>query len=257
MDYLVVWTAAAAAASLSAPSGFGLGMLLMPAFVLFFPLDLAVAMAAMVHFFANILRTVSSVRSVDKNVLVRFGAPAILAAFLGARLLIVLLGLPPLLAYRVDDAIHYVQPVKAALALVIVLFVFFEVAPVFRKIAFGSHLMTLGGILSGFIAGFSGLQTSLRDAFLKGSGLPAADLMATGVVIGCLVDFSRISVYTAYFSDQSFGERGLLAAGAIICALLGAAAAERMDRTVVFPAVRAAVAAMLFGVAGLLVAGLV
>ena len=180
----------------------------MLAFALFFPLDLAVAMAAVVHLFANIFKTLSSVRSADKNVLVRFGVPAILAAFIGARLLIVLLGLPPLLAYHVGDAVHYVQPIKAAIALIIVLFVFFEIAAATRRTASGSHLMTLGGMLSGFIAGFSGLQTSLRDTFLRGSGLPAADIAATGVVIGCLVDFSRISVYTAYFSDQGFGERG-------------------------------------------------
>ena len=46
MEWLVVGLAAFGASALTLFSGFGLGTLLLPAFALFFPADLAVAMTA-------------------------------------------------------------------------------------------------------------------------------------------------------------------------------------------------------------------
>ncbi len=87
MDYLVIGGAAVLASALTLFSGFGLGTLLMPVFALFFPVELAVAMTALVHFLNNLFKLALLGRQADRGVVLRFGAPTIVASFLGAGLL--------------------------------------------------------------------------------------------------------------------------------------------------------------------------
>lgn len=87
MDTLVIALAALLASCLTLFSGFGLGMLLMPVVAIFFPLDVAIAMTAMVHFANNIFKLGLLGLNTDRGVIIRFGTPAIIAAPLGARLI--------------------------------------------------------------------------------------------------------------------------------------------------------------------------
>ena len=84
MTYLVICAVALLASGLTFFSGFGLGTLLLPAFALFFPIEQAIAMTAVVHLLNGLFKFVLVGRHADRAVLVRFGGPAILAAFLGA-----------------------------------------------------------------------------------------------------------------------------------------------------------------------------
>ena len=56
MSYLIICTVALLVSALTLFSGFGLGTLLMPAFALFFPIEVAVAATAIVHLANNIFR---------------------------------------------------------------------------------------------------------------------------------------------------------------------------------------------------------
>ncbi len=56
MELLIVCAAALVASGLTLFSGFGLGTLLMPVFALFVPLELAVAMTAVVHLANNLFK---------------------------------------------------------------------------------------------------------------------------------------------------------------------------------------------------------
>ena len=80
MTYLVVCSVALVASGLTFFSGFGLGTLLLPAFALFFPVEHAVALTAVVHFLNNLFKLALVGRHADRRVVVRFGIPAILAA---------------------------------------------------------------------------------------------------------------------------------------------------------------------------------
>ena len=64
-------------------SGFGLGTLLLPVMVLFFPVDLAIALTAVVHALNNLFKCWLLGRHADGAVVLKFGLPAILAALLG------------------------------------------------------------------------------------------------------------------------------------------------------------------------------
>ncbi|MEO8167675.1 MAG: sulfite exporter TauE/SafE family protein, partial [bacterium] len=64
MEYAVVSIVALLASGLTLFSGFGLGTLLLPAFLLFFPTELAIAMTAIVHFLNNIFKDIKVVNIV-------------------------------------------------------------------------------------------------------------------------------------------------------------------------------------------------
>jgi uncharacterized membrane protein YfcA len=85
--FLIIPLVAFAAAMLTFFSGFGLGTLLAPVFMLFFPIELSIALTALVHFANNLFKLALVGRHAQRAVLLRFGLPAVLAALLGAWLL--------------------------------------------------------------------------------------------------------------------------------------------------------------------------
>lgn len=84
MEVIIIASSAIVVSALTLFSGFGLGTLLMPVFTLFFPIEVAVAATAVVHGANNIFKIAVVGRHADKAMVVRFGIPAIIAAFAGA-----------------------------------------------------------------------------------------------------------------------------------------------------------------------------
>ena len=82
--YLIVALTAFIAAGLTLYSGFGLGTMLLPVFALFFPTEMAVVATAMVHGANNVFKVSLLGRHADREVVLKFGLPAIAAAVLGA-----------------------------------------------------------------------------------------------------------------------------------------------------------------------------
>ena len=105
MDYFVVCLVALLASSLTFFSGFGLGTLLLPAFAFFFPIDIAIALTAIVHLLNNIFKLYLVGRHADKKVVLRFGIPAILAAFVGAWLLLQLAVMQQVVRYTLFERV--------------------------------------------------------------------------------------------------------------------------------------------------------
>lgn len=93
MEIIILSVAAFLIAILTFFSGFGLGTILTPLFMLFFPVDLAIALTGVVHFFNNIFKLILVGKKANKQVLVGFGIPAVIAAFGGAWLLFQILQL--------------------------------------------------------------------------------------------------------------------------------------------------------------------
>lgn len=228
----------------------------MPVFAIFFPVDVAVALTAVVHFFNNLFKLVLLGKNADKATVFKFGIPAILAALLGAWVLLRLSDLEPLLHYQLFGHNFHVTPVKFIVAILMVLFALFELVPKFEKLSFGKKYLPVGGMLSGFFGGLSGHQGALRSAFLIKSGLSKESFIATGVVIACLVDVTRISVYTSHFSLASGGNNALLLA-AILSAFLGAFIGNRLMKKVTLRTIQVLVAIMLLGIAVALGTGII
>ena len=257
MTYLVICAVALLASGLTFFSGFGLGTLLLPAFALFFPVEQAIAMTAVVHLLNGLFKFVLVGRHADRAVLVRFGVPAILAAFLGAWVLTWLAGVAPVQRYAAFGHSFEIEPIKLAVGLVLLLFALIELIPRFRDLSFKPRYMSLGGALSGFFGGLAGMQGALRSAFLARAGLSKEAFIATGVTIALLIDFSRIGVYAK--ATIGIGEQldYRLLVAAVLSAFVGAFIGNRSLKKMTMPAVQKIVAVSLFLVALALIAGLI
>ena len=222
MELIIIVVAAFFTAVLTFFSGFGLGTILTPVFAIFFPIDIAIALTGVVHFTNNLFKMALVGRNTDKQVLIRFGIPAILASFVGAWLLMRLTVLPVLFQYQLLGRDFEVTPVKLIIALILIVFSILEILPAFQKVQFGRDKLVYGGLLSGFFGGLSGIQGAIRSAFLIKSGLPKEAYIATGVVIASLVDFTRLSVYASRFTAANLHENLVLLISATLAAIVGA-----------------------------------
>jgi uncharacterized protein len=222
MDIVIISLAAFLTAILTFFSGFGLGTILTPVFVIFFPIDLAIALTGVVHFFNNIFKLFLVGKDADKSILIRFGIPAILAAFLGAWILLQMTDLKPLFTYQLFDAVFEVTPIKLIISSLLIIFALMDLIPFFERIRIEKKHMPFGGILSGFFGGLSGHQGALRSAFLIKAGLSKEAFIGTSVVIGTLIDFSRLTVYSTRFLESGLTDNLLLVTIATLSAILGA-----------------------------------
>lgn len=253
--YLVISLAAVVASGLTFFSGFGLGTLLLPAFALFMPVDQAIAMTAVVHLVNSLVKVALVGRLADQTTILRFGMPAIAAALAGAWLLGKLSAASPVLEYQAFGRTLVVLPVKLAIGILLAAFATVEVVPWCRGLAFAPGLMPLGGILSGFFGGLSGMQGALRAAFLARAGLSAESFVATSAVIACLVDVSRLGAYTGQVVGVRRELDWPLLFTAVAAAVAGAIVGKRFLAGMKMETVQRIVAGLLVLVAAGLVGG--
>ena len=112
LPWIVVPLVALGASTLTLFSGFGLGTLLLPVFAIFFPVAIAVAATAAVHFANNLFKLGLLKEHVSGRVVVLFGLPAMLAAFGGAWLLTRLADQPAFAGWSLAGLQAEITPVK-------------------------------------------------------------------------------------------------------------------------------------------------
>lgn len=260
LNFLIVGLAAFFAAGLTMYSGFGLGTLMLPVFALFFPVEMAVVATALVHGANNVFKVSLLGRHADRDVVLKFGLAAIVAAIFGALTLGWLARLGASMNVAVNETVvSEVTPVKLLIGFLMIGFALFELLPRFRNLQFDRRYLPLGGLLSGFFGGLSGHQGALRSAFLAKSGLSTQGFVGSNAVIGFLVDLTRISVYVALFAAAGgnladFGGWPLVITGSL-AAFAGVLTGKRFLRKVTMKSVQTLVGVLLFGVGLALVAG--
>jgi uncharacterized protein len=257
MEIIVICLAAFLTSILTFFSGFGLGTILMPVFAIFFPINIAIALTGVVHFSNNLFKISLVGKNADKDVLLRFGIPAIIASFAGAWLLLRITEMPPLFHYRLLEKDIEIMPVKLVIAILLVIFSVLEIAPSVQRIQFNRNKLALGGILSGFFGGLTGMQGAIRSAFLIKSGLSKEAYIATGVFIACLVDFTRLSVYTSRFKDAGLHEHLPLIISATLAAIAGAFIGSKLLKKITLRFIQVLVAIMLILISIALGAGII
>lgn len=257
MELIIITVVAFLAAILTFFSGFGLGTILTPVFVFFFPIDLAIALTGVVHFFNNVFKLFLVGRRADKKTLILFGIPAVIAAFIGAWLLMNLTDLDPMFSYTFAGKVMVVTPVKFIIALLLIAFAIMDLTPVFEKLKIGEDKLPYGGLLSGFFGGLSGHQGALRSAFLIKAGLSKEAFVATGVVIACFVDFTRLAVYAEELMQSGLLENLTLVLSATLAAIAGAFVGNKLLKKITLTFVQRLVAIMLIGISIALGAGII
>lgn len=255
MELFAVCVAALLASGLTLFSGFGLGTLLMPVVALFVPLDLSIAMTAMVHLANNLFKIGLLGRKADYSVLLKFGLPAIVAAVAGAALLTYLGEVKPVYEYQAFGSDRQVTVLKLIIGALIISFVVLELSPAFSKMALDRQWLPLGGIISGFFGGLSGHQGAFRSMFLIKAGLEKEAFVATGVMLAVMVDLSRMVIYGVDISAHGEAIEWRLVLGASVSAFTGAYVGAKILKKVTLRSVQLVVSALLIVVGGGLIAG--
>ncbi len=222
MDIILVSLVALIAAILTFFTGFGLGTLLTPAFMVFFPVDIAIGLTAVVHLLNNLFKLFLVGKNADKSILLKFGIPAIIFSFAGAYLLTLIPHSEPLLVHHWFGGYYPVYPIKLLIAILLLIFSVMDIAPAMKKVNISNRFIPIGGALSGFFGGLSGHQGALRSAFLIKSGLTKEAFIGTTVILSCFVDITRLTVYGSNLTTEVLGENVIWILSATLAAFLGA-----------------------------------
>jgi hypothetical protein len=258
----IVGAVAFGASLLTLFSGFGLGTLLMPVFAIFFPIEVAVASTAVVHAANNAFKVTLLGREAPRAIVLRFGVPAIVAAFVGALALSTLSTRAPIGSWSTLGHSFPITPVKLVMGALILGFAIFELVPALREVRVPIRWLPLGGALSGFFGGLSGHQGALRAAFLSSLELSPTEFVSVQAVLGLLVDTVRLLVYgwSLLVVGHAAGSDSVpwrLVIVACLCAFAGAYLGRRLLPKLTVTAVHAVVGALLVLVGTALALGIV
>lgn len=256
MEIFIISLVSAAVSLLTFFSGFGLGTILTPVMVIFFPVEIAITSAAVVHFLNNIFKTTLVGRQIEWKVAIKFGVPAVVGAFLGAELLIMFSKTQPLYTYTISGKLFSIETIKLVISGLMIIFALFDIIPGLKKIQFRENKLYAGGLLSGFFGGLSGNQGALRSAFLLRTGLTKEQFIATGILIAIFVDTTRLSVYFTRLSLINLQETSTLLVASVLSAFAGAYIGSKLLRKVTIRFVEWTVAIMIIALALALGTGL-
>jgi len=257
MEIIVISLAAFVVAILTFFSGFGLGTILTHVFMIFFPVELAIALTGVVHFFNNIFKLFLVGRNANKEVLMRFGIPAVIAAIAGSWILLNISDLQPVFSYDAFGKHFEVYPVKLIISILLIIFASIDLIPYFNTLQFGKDKLPIGGALSGFFGGLSGNQGALRSAFLIKAGLSKEAFVATAVVVSTFVDFTRLSIYATRFTKSGLIDNLTLVICVTLAGIAGAYLGNKLLKKITLRFLQITIAIMLIIISFALGAGLI
>jgi uncharacterized protein len=253
----VIAAVAFAASMLTFYSGFGLGTLLTPVFAIFFPVESAIALTGIVHLLNNLFKIGLTWKNIRINTALSFGIASIAGAFAGASLLSMLAHDEAVYQYILSGRIFYVTPLKLIVASLMIIFTLLELLTREKKIQMAEKYIYAGGVISGFFGGLSGHQGALRSLFLMRTGMTKENFIATGILIACMVDITRLAVYAdrLQLTDVSANINVLMTA--VAAAFAGAYTGNRFLKKVTLESVQWIVTIFIVLLSVALAAGLV
>lgn len=172
-------TTAFIAAVLTLMTGFGLGTILTPVFLIFYDVKLAILIVAVVHLANNLLKLSLFRTHISLDILKRFGVLTLIGAFIGA-----------FFQGRMDSSL-----VKILLGVILIFLGLKEATGFGDKIRLPQKIDFIGGFLSGLLGGFVGNQGAIRSAYMLNYNIPKETFVATAAIIASVVDVTRIPVY--------------------------------------------------------------
>ncbi|MBL7979604.1 MAG: sulfite exporter TauE/SafE family protein [Bacteroidetes Order II. Incertae sedis bacterium] len=234
-----------------------MGTILTPVFMIFFPVELAIALTGVVHFFNNIFKLFLVGNNANKEVLLRFGVPAVISAMLGSWMLLNITDLQPLFSYYAFGKYFEVYPVNSIISVLLIIFAIIDLIPYFSTLQFEKDKLPIGGMLSGFFGGLSGNQGAFRSAFLIKSGLSKEAFVATSVVVSTFVDFTRLSIYATRFTKSGLTDNIVLVICATLAGIAGAYFGNKLLKKVTLRFLQITIAIMLIIISLALGAGII
>ena len=179
INVLIPILAAFFTAALTLMTGFGLGTILTPVFLIFYDVKIAILIVAVVHLSNNLLKLSLFSRHISLDILKRFGVLTLAGAFIGA-----------FLQGKMDSSL-----VKILLGASLIFIGLKEISGFGEKLRLPKKIDFIGGFLSGLLGGFVGNQGAVRSAYLLNYNIPKETFVATAAIIASVVDVTRIPVY--------------------------------------------------------------
>lgn len=192
---LIISSVALGASLLTFFSGFGLGTILLPVFALFFPIEVAIVMTGIVHLSNNIFKIILVFKHIAWKMFLKFGIPSMVGAFLGALVLEKMIQLKHPISFSFLHHEFDTTVISMVIGIVMIVFAVIELIPFFSTYKASEKWLIPGGIISGFMGGFSGHQGALRSIFLIKFTKEQFVFVATGTAIACAVDLTRLPIY--------------------------------------------------------------
>lgn len=256
MMYIAIAVVSLLASLLTFFSGFGLGTLLLPVFALFFDLETAIALTAIVHFLNNLFKFGLVYKKINASLVLKFGVPSLIFAFLGAWLLKQFSVSEPLFTYSISGHDFSVTIIGITIGVLMLVFSLWEIIPSLKNLSFGKNNLVWGGALSGFFGGLSGHQGALRSAFLIRLNLEKEMFISSGIAIACLVDIARLSIYSTSISKEIISQNYLLLILAILSAWIGAFAGSKLLKKTTYSFIKWFVFSFMGVIALLIISGI-
>lgn len=235
MEVVFISIVAFLASWLTLISGFGLGTLLLPTFILFFTPIEAVAMTAVVHFLNNVFKFGLLYKKINKQIVLWFGVSGIFGAAIGAWVSGLLVESSAYHAIGSNKSISWFTIVVAFLMIV---FALQEIFLGKRGFIFSKKWLIPGGSLSGFFGGLTGHQGALRSMFLLKAGLTTEVYVATGTAIALMVDLTRIPIYLSRIASGGMESHILMLTWVTLSAFAGAYTGKKTIPKVTFSTVQ-------------------
>lgn len=257
MANLVILVSAFFLSMLTFFSGFGLATVLTPVFILFFPIPIAISLTAIVHLLNNLFKLLLIGKKANKEVLLKFGIPAMLGSVFGGFTLLVIAKKSFILSYHLFMYNFHVGFVNLIIGILILFFALLELIPQSATISLNKNLLPMGGLLSGFFGGLSGHQGAFRSVFLLKCNLNKEQFVATGILIACLVDVVRISIYGPSFFDKTVVNKLPLLIFTVLSAFCGSYLASRYLQKITISLIRIIITIMLVIISIGLITGLI
>ena len=179
INILIPVVAAFLSAVLTLMTGFGLGTILTPVFLIFYDVKIAILIVAVVHLSNNLLKLSLFSGHVNMELLKRFGVLTLAGAFIGA-----------FFQGEMDSSV-----VKILLGIALIFLGLKEATGFGEKIRLPRKIDFIGGFFSGLLGGFVGNQGAIRSAYLLNYNIPKETFVATAAIIASVVDVTRIPVY--------------------------------------------------------------
>jgi len=160
-------------------TGFGTSTIMIPVLLFWYPLPQTLFLVGVIHWVGDIWKMLLFRKGATWNLLLLFGIPSVLAAYLGARLTLttdptVLLGI---------------------LGAALIAYTFFLLFYSSWKLPKTTATAITGGALSGLMAGIFGVGGAVRGAFLAAFDLPKHVYIFTAGAIALMTDSIRLLTY--------------------------------------------------------------
>ncbi|MFH1426089.1 MAG: sulfite exporter TauE/SafE family protein [Candidatus Kerfeldbacteria bacterium] len=160
-------------------AGFGSSALMVAVLLFFFPLGQVLLLVGIIHWFNDLWEIIMFRKGFHWKLILTFGIPGLIAAVLGARLII---DAPEELLIR-------------TLGVLLLIYVIYLLTKHTFKIPGNNATAVTGGALSGLLAGVLGIGGPIRSAALLAFNLPKSAYLTTVGAVAMLVDTSRIATY--------------------------------------------------------------